>query len=65
MMSTFGREADLVAKERRESERATAAHANRLRRAISFAVRTLEDKDITDAVARQVALDALRPWRPV
>jgi hypothetical protein len=64
-MSTFGREADLTAKARREQERRTAANADKLRRAIGFAVRTLEGKDIADDVARKVALDALGPWRPL
>jgi hypothetical protein len=64
-MSTFGREVDLIAEQQRERERRVAASADGFRRAIGFAVRTLEDKDIADAVARRVALDALGPWRPL
>jgi hypothetical protein len=59
-MSTFGREADRLAEQRRRHERRVTAAAIALRDAVAFSIATLKDKRITDALARSAALDALK-----
>jgi hypothetical protein len=60
-MSTFGREADQLAAQRRKLEKQAADFGHALR----FAVDLLNDETIADDEARKLAIAALEPWMPL
>ena len=62
-MSTFGREADRLAKQAREHAQRVAKQAIRLHDAVGFSIASLADQTLPDDVARRTALDALRIGR--
>jgi hypothetical protein len=59
-MSTMGREADRIAEVGRKHTRRVAEYEIKIKDAVRFAIKTLDDWDIPDALARKAALDALR-----
>ncbi len=59
-MSTMGREADRIAEAGRKHARRVAEYEIKLKDAVRFAIKTLAEWDLPDALARKTALDALR-----
>jgi hypothetical protein len=59
-MSTFGRETDRLAEQRRRHERKVAEKAMTVRDCVCFSLAVLADTDTPDDVARKTALEAMR-----
>jgi hypothetical protein len=58
-MSTFGREADRAAEQKRRWERSLVQYEISLRDAVVFSIGVLKDQSLDDKLARVTALNAL------